>query len=51
MHKEGGYIPTSALWEKMNFSCADTHWNMLMLALPFWWRLMQCLKGECPPLT
>jgi len=25
-------------------TCADTVWNAVFLALPFWWRLMQCLK-------
>ena len=38
------YVPTTTLWEKHYFTCADTYWNALMLALPFWWRLMQCLK-------
>ena len=38
------YTPTSVLWEAHYASCIDTYWNALMLALPFWWRLMQCLK-------
>ena len=38
------YTPTTALWEAHYFSCADTYANALMLALPFWMRLMQCLK-------
>ena len=38
------YTPTTALWEAHYFSCIDTYANALMLALPFWWRLMQCLK-------
>lgn len=38
------YTPTTTLWDTNFFSCADTYWNALMLALPFWWRLMQCLK-------
>jgi len=38
------YTPTSVLWEQHYFACIDTGWNALMLALPFWWRLMQCLK-------
>jgi len=32
------------LWEKNYLHCADTYTNAIMLALPFWWRLMQCLK-------
>ena len=40
----GAYTPTSVLWEAHYFGCADTWTNALMLALPFWWRLMQCLK-------
>ena len=39
-----GYVPTTSLWERHNASCADTYANAVMLALPFWWRLMQCLK-------
>lgn len=39
-----GYTPTSVLWEQYNAHCADTYANALMLALPFWLRLMQCLK-------
>jgi len=39
-----GYTPTSALWERHNAGCADSYINAVMLALPFWWRLMQCLK-------
>ena len=38
------YTPTSVLWEAHYFSCADTYANAVMLALPFWMRLMQCLK-------
>lgn len=38
------YVPTSTLWETHYFSCAELPWNALMLAFPFWWRLMQCLK-------
>ena len=40
----GSYTPTVVLWEAHYASCIDTPWNALMLALPFWWRLMQCLK-------
>ena len=35
------YIPTSILWERHWNHCADTYSNAIMLALPFWWRLMQ----------
>jgi hypothetical protein len=41
---KGSYTPTTVLWEAHYAECADTYWNALMLALPFWWRLMQCLK-------
>ena len=41
---KGTYTPTTVLWEAHYSGCADTYWNALMLALPFWWRLMQCLK-------
>ena len=41
---DGTYVPTTTLWERHWGGCADTYANALMLALPFWWRLMQCLK-------
>ena len=42
--QRGSYTPTLVLWEAHYTACIDTYWNALMLALPFWWRLMQCLK-------
>ena len=41
---EHGYVSTTTLWERHYASCTDTYANAVMLALPFWWRLMQCLK-------
>ena len=43
---EGGsqYIRSTELWEAHRTRCADSVANAVMLALPFWWRLMQCLK-------
>ena len=41
---EAGYVRSTELWHESYMTCADTTWNALFLALPFWWRLMQCLK-------
>jgi len=40
----GVYVRSTELWNAYHESCADTYGNAVMLALPFWWRLMQCLK-------
>ena len=40
----GQYVRTTQLWHQSYDTCADTAYNALFLALPFWWRLMQCLK-------
>lgn len=40
----GRYVRSTALWEAHHEHCADSLSNALMLGLPFWWRLMQCLK-------
>lgn len=39
-----GYVRSTQLWDDYHEHCADTVTNALMLALPFWLRLMQCLK-------
>lgn len=39
-----GYVRSTELWETYHDHCADSYANAVMLALPFWWRLMQCLK-------
>merc|ERR1711920_564580 len=39
-----GYVRSTQLWDDYHEHCADTVSNALMLALPFWLRLMQCLK-------
>jgi len=41
---DGPYVRSTELWHESYMSCADTVWNALFLALPFWLRLMQCLK-------
>ena len=46
-----GYVRTTELWDTYHQHCADTYANALMLALPFWWRLMQCLKVRARPRT
>ena len=40
----GHYLRSTALWEEHHDHCADSVANAVMLALPFWWRLMQCLR-------
>lgn len=45
------YVRSTDLWEGNYSTCSSSVANALMLAAPFWWRLMQCLKGECPPLA
>lgn len=42
--ENGRYIRSVELWEAHHEQCAGTIANAVMLALPFWWRLMQCLK-------
>jgi len=44
MPSDARYVRSSDLWEANYQTCADTVANALMLAAPFWWRLMQCLK-------
>jgi len=39
-----GYVRSTELWHSEYMGCADTMSNAVFLALPFWWRLMQCLK-------
>ena len=44
-HGGGGHYQRSTrLWEVHHDSCFDSNANAIMLALPFWIRLMQCLK-------
>lgn len=38
------YIRSTELWERGHGACAGSSANSVMLALPFWWRLMQCLR-------
>ena len=38
------YVRSTTLWHDSWGTCADTYYNALFLALPFWWRFMQCLK-------
>jgi len=40
----GRYVPSVELWEAHHERCAGSVTNAVILALPFWWRLMQCLK-------
>lgn len=37
------YVRTTLLWEQMHPACVDSPFNPVMLALPFWVRLWQCL--------
>ena len=37
-------VRTSELWGRHHAACNQSSLNALMLALPFWWRLMQCLR-------
>ena len=41
---EGNYARTTTLWHQSYKSCADSPVNGIFLALPFWLRLMQCLR-------
>jgi len=38
------YIRSTDLWHHEYKACANHPANAIFLALPFWWRLMQCLK-------
>jgi len=38
------YVRSTDLWHASHAHCASHPANALFLALPFWWRLMQCLK-------
>jgi len=38
------HVRTSELWGRHHAACNQSSLNALMLALPFWWRLMQCFK-------
>eukprot|EP00908_Phaeocystis_cordata_P024814 Transcript_7268.p2 GENE.Transcript_7268~~Transcript_7268.p2 ORF type:complete len:394 (-),score=148.41 Transcript_7268:875-2056(-) len=38
------YERTTTLWNEYYQECSISPFNALMLALPFWWRLMQCFK-------
>ena len=38
------YETTTNLWNDYHASCSVSRLNALMLALPFWWRLMQCFR-------
>jgi len=38
------YETTTNLWNEHHGQCSMGYGNALMLALPFWWRLMQCFK-------
>ena len=38
------YETTTNLWNEHHAHCSVGYGNALMLALPFWWRLMQCFK-------
>lgn len=38
------HVRTSELWGRHHAACNQSSLNALMLALPFWWRLMQCCK-------
>jgi len=40
----GDYVRTTQLWDDHHDTCAASSMNAVMLALPFWWRLMQCLR-------
>jgi len=42
--EHAGYTRSTALWEEHHAACASSRANAVMLALPFWWRLMQCLR-------
>mmetsp|Transcript_9873 Transcript_9873/g.15806 ORF Transcript_9873/g.15806 Transcript_9873/m.15806 type:complete len:474 (+) Transcript_9873:81-1502(+) len=42
--KSGQHVRSEKLWGDYHDHCTDSYSNMLMLALPFWFRLMQCLK-------
>merc|ERR1719174_3020087 len=37
-------IRSAELWHQYHDHCDDSYANLVALALPFWWRLMQCLK-------
>ena len=45
------HVRTSELWGRHHAACNQSSLNALMLALPFWWRLMQCCKvyGQTDP--
>jgi hypothetical protein len=51
MPSDARYVRSSDLWVANYQTCADTVANALMLAAPFWWRLMQCLKGAANART
>lgn len=38
------HIRSAELWTRYHDRCTDSYANMVALALPFWWRLMQCLQ-------
>lgn len=38
------YVRTTVLWDEFHGPCVDALSNSLMLALPFWCRLFQCLR-------
>lgn len=43
-HEPGApYVRTTVLWEQMHPQCVNQPLNGLLLALPFWLRMMQCL--------
>ena len=41
---ETAEVPTTELWNRHYASCSQSPLNAVALAMPFWWRLMQCLK-------
>jgi len=41
---DGIYVRSTELWHDFYLTCADSYANAIGLALPFWIRLMQCLK-------
>ena len=44
VHETAEYVRSTDLWHESYHVCSASGWNAVMLALPFWWRLMQCLK-------
>lgn len=43
-HESRSYVGTAKLWSTYHDHCANAYSNVVLLVLPFWCRLMQCLK-------